>query len=93
MNEMPTSSDTTPGSPANRRRPWGRRRSDWLIPVLLLIAGLSALLWAWSVRVQKHDVEELNKGLNTVTQLRERQLRNLEKEREKAKPVGSGQKP
>jgi hypothetical protein len=75
--------EKTPSTPANRRRPWGRRRSDWIIPLLLLIALTGAFAWAWNNYQAKTDVAEINRSLEVQTQLRERQIRNYEKQLEK----------
>ncbi|MBV9470290.1 MAG: hypothetical protein JO316_16150 [Abitibacteriaceae bacterium] len=57
----------------------GRRKTDWIIPLILLfLVGLAAI-WAIDNRIKKHDAEAINKSLNTQVKLQERELKHLEK--------------
>ena len=89
MNESPSPS-TSPelsAPPAKRRINFGRRRSDWLVPALLLTIAVANAIWAYSNYLQRQDVEALKKGLEVQTQLRERQLKNYETKLEKLTPT------
>ncbi len=81
MNESPSTS--VPESllkSAKRRINFGRRRSDWLVPLLLFAIAVANALWAYNNYLQRQDVEALKKGLEVQTGLRERQLHNYEKQ-------------
>lgn len=81
MNESTTSSPVTPDpTPAKRRINFGRRRSDWLVPLLLFSIAFANALWAYNNYLQRQDVEALKKGLEEITGLRERQLNFYEKQ-------------
>jgi hypothetical protein len=82
MNESTsTSSSSAPSpTPAKRRINFGRRRSDWLVPLIFLTIAVANALWAYNNYLQRQDVEALKKGLEVQTQLRERQLRFYEKQ-------------
>jgi len=82
MNE-PTVPSTPPvpdSPPAKRRINFGRRRSDWLLPLLFLTIALVTAMWAYSSYLQRRDIEILKKGLEVQTGLRERQLKFYEKQ-------------
>lgn len=57
----------------------GRRKTDWIIPLILLfLVGLVAI-WAIDNRIKKHDAEAINQSLNTQVKLQERELKHMEK--------------
>ena len=67
----------------SRRTPFGRRRSDWIIPILLLSLVLVAIGWAVYNRVQAKDAETISNAYKDQATVLERQLKTVDK---KTKP-------
>ena len=64
----------------NKRNPFGRRKTDWIIPAVLFSLCAIAAAWALYNRMQAADAEQLSKAYKDQAALRERQLKNLEKQ-------------
>lgn len=62
----------------SRRNPLGRRRADWIIPVILLLITSLVALWAINNRLQKRDAEVINQSLKKQVELQDRTLKHLE---------------
>ena len=63
----------------NKRISFGRRKSDWLIPLGFLTVGVIAAFWASYNRTQKAALENENKYLQVQLQNLERVVKQYEK--------------
>jgi len=63
----------------NKRITFGRRRSDWLIPLGFIAVGIVGAFWASYNRTVKADTERQNQALRQQVQLMERLDKNFEK--------------
>ena len=63
----------------NKRLKFGRRKSDWILPVTLFLIALAAGLWGQRSYVEKREAEEQRQDLTTQVQLYERLLKQKEK--------------
>ncbi len=63
------------------RRRWGRRRSDWMVPALLLIVALLVGLWAYDNYSKVQQLQEINKTLDVQSALLGRLLDSGDRQR------------
>jgi hypothetical protein len=77
----------------NKRVSFGRRKSDWLIPLGFLAVGVIAAFWASYNRTKKSDIERQNEALRVQVKNLERIVHQYEKRDSKVnKPTGPGTK-
>lgn len=75
----------------NKRITFGRRKTDWLIPLGFLAVGVVAAFWASYNRTKKSDIERQNETLKVQVQNLERIVNQYEKrENKNIKPTGPG---
>ena len=63
----------------NKRLKFGRRKSDWLIPLSFLAVGVIAAFWASYNRTRKSDLERQKEALEVQVKLLERVVEHYEK--------------
>lgn len=73
----------------NKRMRFGRRKSDWLVPLGFLTVGIIAAFWASYNRTRKADIERQKEALEVQVKLLERVVEHYEKdEAASATPTG-----
>lgn len=63
----------------NKRIKFGRRKSDWIIPLGFLTVGVIAAFWASYNRTKKTDIERQKEALEVQVKLLERVVDHYEK--------------
>ena len=63
----------------SRRTPFGRRKSDWIIPIILVVLAVVAVGWAVYNRVQAKDAETISHAYKDQATVLERQLKTVDK--------------
>jgi len=62
----------------NKRITFGRRRSDWFVPLGFIAVGIGASFWASYNRTRKSDLHRQNEALRVQVKLLERPVDRYE---------------
>ena len=78
--------EDTGTSPKVPRRTWGRRKVDWMVPLILLILSVMAGLWAIDNYSKAQQLKQINMALDAQSKLLDRLLEKGDEKRGERAP-------